>query len=619
VRQRLRDIGDARLALEGKFAPPPAPARSTWTRALPFAAALVLGGLGAAAYFGRPAAPMAAAPAQVTRFVITPPDTAPLSSLGGSDLAISPDGKRLAYLGQNAERNGVALYVREIDAIEPTLLAGTEVLNPGPNVHPFFAPDGKSIGFASPDGSVVRARVDGAPLFAMFQSELYFGATWLTDDMAVVATGAQLESVSTDGRGTREALTTEVPNVFVAAPSPLPDGKAVLFMSRDGMVPRVAVLDLETREQKILIEGGQKPVYASTGHIVFVRNAILMAVPFDAATRAVTGEAVELIRGLRFETNNAPDYALSASGTLAYVPGRDQRRWSGVPVWVDRSGNVVGRAIGEALEEPEDPRLAPDGARVVITVGGVGEGRLWLYDLRGRPPVPLIPGVRVGAAVWSPDGREIAFTDFNPTEWPIQIAPSNGSGPARRAASAIGVLQDWSAAGELLFVSGRDIRAAPAAGGEARDVVATPANEFDAALSPDGRWLAYVSDRTGRAEVWVQSYPDDAAVPVRISTDGGYEPRWSPDGKELFFLQSDSLYSVAVDVGQEYAFGVPVPLFSGNFYRAPSVESHSYDVARDGRFLMIQVDDAATADEPPASIVVVQNWFEELKRLVPVE
>lgn len=622
VKDRLRDMGDARLALEGKFAAPMPvpPAPPIWRRALPAAAVLAIGTLGTGAYLATLAGPAdPPSPLPVTRFVITPPATAPLSNLGGHDFALSPDGQLLAYLGQNAEKNGVALYLRELDTLEPRLLPGTEVLNPSPNVNPFFSPDGKSIGFAAPDGSVVRADVDGAPPLEMFHSDLIFGVTWVSDDAVVVATGTRLERVSLDGSGTPEPLTQEVANQFVASPSALPDGQGVLFMSRAGLdVPRVAVLDVDTGEEKILIEGGQKPLYASTGHIVFARGATLMAAPFDPVERVLTGEPVALLEGLRRQTNNSPDYALSATGTLAYVPADDEEIWRGALVWVDRTGTVVGRAVGDALDEPDDPRLSPDGTRVVVTVGVVGEGRLWAYDLRGRPPVPLAAELGAGDAVWSPDSRELAFTRFNATGWPIFTLLSNGSGRVQRVPSAAGVVQDWSAEGELLFVVGRDIRATPVAGGEARDVIVTDDDEFDASLSPNGRWLAYVSDRTGQAEVWVQGYPD--GVPVPVSSTGGYEPRWSADGRELFYLQGGSMYAVAVETqAAEFSFDRPVLLFSGSFFGAPDPETRSYDVARDGRFLMIQREGATDASNAPARIVVVQNWFEELKQRVPTK
>jgi serine/threonine-protein kinase len=615
VKDRLRHIGDARLALEGKFVVAQAAVRPVWPRALQVAAVLALLVVGVGAYIAVRAPSAVATSLPVTRFVVTPSAAAPLSNLTGHNFALSPDGQRLAYLGQNAARNGVALYVRELDALEPILLPGTEVLRPSQNVSPFFSADGRSIGFAAPDGRVIRARIDGAPPLEMFRSNLFYGATWVADDMVVVATGTRLERISAEG-GEAEPLSLEVPNQFVASPSALPGGEAVLFMSREGNVPRVEVLDLNTRERKILIVGGQKPLYASTGHIVFARGGTLMAVRFDAAQRTIVSEPVTVLDGVRYGTNSAPDYALSANGTLAYVPRPSERRQAGALVWVDRSGTVVGRAIGESLEQPTDPRLSPDGTRVVVTIGAFGEGRVWIYDLRGRPPVPLVTDEGANA-VWSPDAAEIAFSVFDAgVTFPVYALASSGSGVPQRIAT--GLAQDWATAGGVLFYSlSRDIRAVPRSGGEARDVVATEYAEFDAAVSPNGRWVAYVSDRTGQAEVWVQGYPDAVAAPVRVSDSGGYEPRWSSDGNELFYRQGDAVYAVSVDVAPELSFKVPALLFSGPFFGAPNPETRSYDVARDGRFLMIQPEDTVGASDTSASIVVVQNWFEELKRLVP--
>jgi len=621
LRERPRDIGDVRLALEGRFsAAVIAPSiRPLWRRALPAAAALVIGSLGAATYVAmvaRPAPPPQAGP--VTRFVITPPATAPLSDLSGYDFAISPDGRRLAYLGQNASRNGVALYVRELDRLEPELIPRTEIVNPTQNVNPFFSPDGRSIGFATPEGNVVRVGVDGAPPQKMFASDSFYAAEWIAADEVVLAASPHLERVSLGGTGRREALTQDVANGLVVGPHLIPGRRAVLFTSVSADGNRVAVVDLDTGKEKILIEGGQKPSYANTGYLVFARGPALMAAPFNVAGLVVTGEPAVVLRNVRrsLSSNGAPDYALSDTGTLAYVPGSDAasaRR--GRLVWVDRAGRVVGRVADELLDYPHDPRLAPDGTRLVVTTGAFSNGRLWIYDLRGRPPIPL-PDTNTGDGVWSPDGREIAFPSFNSPAYPISTVPADASAAPQPLGSAVaGIPQDWSSTGELLFGSGTDIRATRVAGGETRDVVATADAEFDAALSPDGHWLAYISDRTGRAEVWVQRYPE--GVPMRVSPNGGYEPRWSADGREIFYVQEGgTMNAVGVETEPELAFAPPRQLFSGPYWVEPRADIRSYDVARDGRFLMIEPDDAAAASGAPGSIIVVQNWGEELKRLV---
>jgi serine/threonine-protein kinase len=621
IKERARDIGDVQLALEGQFAAPVAQNQSPSRRAWPVAAALAIGVLGAGAYWAlrSPASAVATSPLPVTRFVITPPAGAPLSSLPGGSFALSPDGRRLAYLGQNATKDGVAVYLHELDALEPKRLPGTDVPNPWINMNPFFSPDGRSIAFTTPDGRIIRVGVDGAPPLPMSQPGLTYGAAWTADDTLIVSTGRRLERIGTDG-GTPEPLLA-FEDRFVANPSVLPGGDALLITLGWEGVARAVLLDLETKGYEVLIEGAQKAVYANSGHIVFGRGAALMAVPFDAQKRVVTGEPVALLDGLRWAPNSSPAFAVSSSGTLAYVPAGDGARQPGALVWVDRAGAVVGRAVAESIDAPSDPRLSPDGTRVALTLGAAGESRPWIYDLRGRPPVPLAPDESIEGlnAVWSPDGRELAFVRWM-AESPIYTVPSSGNGVAQRT-SANGFPHDWSAPGELLFsTETMDIRALPIAGGDARDVVATSDDEFDAALSPGGRWIAYVTDRTGQPEVWVQSYSDPAAAPpVRVSGSGGYEPRWSADGKELFYRQGASMYAVAVDTDAEFSFATPVVLFTGNFVGSPVRQSRSYDVARDGRFLMIQPEEAPTSSEAPASIVIVENWFEELKQRVPTK
>jgi len=205
----------------------------------------------------------------------------------------------------------------------------------------------------------------------------------------------------------------------------------------------------------------------------------------------------------------------------------------------------------------------------------------------------------------------------------IYVTSSDGSMLSPKLLRAVGlrgVPAVWSSSGELIFMSGPespDILATPAApDGEVRAILATSDTEIDPALSPDGRWLAYSSNRTGEPEIWVKRYPD--GVPVRVSRSGGFEPVWSTDGKELFFLQGNAMMSVAgIDSSGDFSFGVPTQLFTGAFLTVPSPGARTYTVARDGRLLMIQVPGSQANLQNPGSIVVVQNWTEELKRKVP--
>ena len=623
ARKRIADMRDVSLGLAGAFAPmapTPAPAQPVWRRALPFAATLVVGSLLASVYFlgSRPtAAPAdAAAPAPVTRFVITPPVTAPLANQASIDLAISPDGRRIAYLAAKPESGRLEIDVRELDALEARPIPGTEAPNVG-LWNPFFSPDGKSIGYLAPGRGLVSVGVDGRPPVKIADGpEPFFGAWWAADNTVIYATPRTLQRVSAAGAGTPVSLMPERQTGAVGVPALLPGGHAVLFHVV-GDARRVAVLNLETGEEKTVVEGGSYAAYVDTGHLVFFRGDTLMAVPFNASELAVTGEPVALVQGIRYPSGGAPDFVLSANGTLAYVPSAAAAPSERAVVWVDRTGKVTGRAVPDLIANPRDPKLSPDGKRLLLVTGPDGDGDIWNYDLSGRPPIPLALPNDSHSPVWSPDGKEIAFYTL-PMNATMTLA-ADGSERAPRLLSAQIYLfpYAWSAAGELLvtsFTHRGDIAAIPvAASGEVRDVVASDSTEFDPALSPNGRWLAYVSDRSGQNEIWVQRYPDGA--PVRVSSNGGYKPLWSADGRELFYRQGDAVMAAAVETGDEFSFAAPSPLFSGPYVQRSARNARDYDVARDGRFLMILPGEENRA-EAAANIVVVENFGEELKRRV---
>jgi eukaryotic-like serine/threonine-protein kinase len=633
-KKRLRDIGDVRLALEGQLVGVSHGASRPFARrVLPIAAAVVVGAVLAAALVAsllkapEPATVQQAA-LPVTRFVITPEATAPLASLGGYDVMISPDGKRIAYFGQDPTDRSVALYVRELDGLEARRVPGTDISATGSaaggNMNPFFSADSQSIGFLAPARGIIRVALDGGPPIEIADAPPFFlGASWTADDAIVYSAGRSLHRVSAGGDTAPERLTEEMPNTFVASPVVLPGGRAIMYGFVQGNVERVAVFDLDRREQKIIVDNGQNAFYSDTGHVVFARGTTIMAAPFDAAELEVTGEPVAMIDNVRHPAAiTAADYALSATGTLVYVPD-DGLTPRASPVWVDRAGNLLGRAISEPVENPRDPALSPDGTRLVLTTGPPNDGDLWSYDLRGRPPIRLAVVGDDVAAAWSPDGRQVAFTMRAEGTGGAHTVLADGSMLAPRplrAEPVPGGVRDWTATGELLLVRGplttTNIVAVPVIGdGPAREVVATEYADFDPALSPDGRWLAYASTRTGRNEIWVQGYPEGVAV--RVSSNGGFEPRWATNGRELYYLQQDTMMAVAVETGDELSFSAPEQLFTGPYRVLADPTARSYDVAPDGRFVMVALDDGSETGAPPSNIVVVQNWTEELKRRVP--
>jgi serine/threonine-protein kinase len=630
-KKRLRDVGDVRLALEGELGAPAGASAPLWRRALPAAATLVIGVLIAGAYFANQTAPApAAVPAPalpVSRFVVTPPDTAPLANTGGRELAVSPDGQRFAYIAQDPRTGQLALHVRELNGLEARPLRGGEVEQQTAN--PLFSPDGKWLAFRSGQ-DIVRASVDGAPPIKIADVPAgagFLSGHWLADDTIVFGSGLNLWRVSARGGGKAEPLVAGR-EIGAAAPVVLPGGRAVLFGRPNGDVEDATVLDLETGAQKVLVENAKNPVYSATGHLVFARDTTLMAVAFDAAELALTGEPAVLLQGVRFPGGNvAADFVLAENGTLVYVPDTGDGLAGAAVVWVDRQGKAAGRAIAEPVLGPRDPRVSPNGERLLLTTGGGTDLDVWSYDLKGRPPIRLaVTGIN-RRAVWSPDGREIAFLTNSGAgnsfaNASVYTVPADGSVLAPRplrAEAVAGAPQVWSAAGELLLVQfdsgGPRIAAISVAGTDpARDVIATEYVEFDAALSPNGRWLAYVSNRSGANEIWVQRYPDGVAE--RVSPSGGIEPRWSADGTELFYLQGNAMMAVAVEAANELSFAAPVQLFNSTYFVNPGPQTASYDVAPDGRFIMIDPGGGAGAGSR-SSIVVVQNWAEELKRRVP--
>jgi serine/threonine-protein kinase len=632
ARKRIADIRDVRLALEGTFESRAANARDghaerLWRRALPVAA--VLGAaIVASVYFWRASRPVAAPTATlpVTRFVVTPSVTAPLTDIGGPDVMVSPDDERLVYIAQEST-GGVALYMRKLDVLEARRIPGTELPTNEATHNPFFSADGNWIGFRAPDRGLVRVPVDGGrPLDIVADPEPSFvGAAWASDDTLIFSSGSQLHRVSVGGGGVPQPLTaapTSAPAPAMVAPVLVPGEHAVLFGDIAGDNQRVAVLELTTGERKILIEGGTNPVYAATGHLVFARGTTLMAVPFDLAELAVKGEPVAVFQGVRHRTSGAADYALSARGTLVYVPAAVEGSGLAALMWVDRNGVAPERASNDDVANARDPRLSPDGRRVLLSIESAGDSDLWLYDLGGRPPTPLALDGNVLSGVWSPDGAQVAYGRFSGTPAGAMFTVrSDGSALEQELHPGVvrGAPKQWSAADELLFVDPfqGNIFAIPVATADAvRSVVATEDAEYDPALSPNGRWLAYASNRTGQAEVWVKGYPD--GVPVRVSRSGGYEPRWAPDGRELFYLRDRAMMAVPVETDGEFSFGAPLELFTGPYYFDAASRNASYDVAPDGRFLMIQPQVNAGDAESRSRIVVVRNWTEELKRLVPI-
>jgi Tol biopolymer transport system component len=261
--------------------------------------------------------------------------------------------------------------------------------------------------------------------------------------------------------------------------------------------------------------------------------------------------------------------------------------------------------------------LSADDRRLVLTVGPPDKRALWLYDLGGRPPIPLVTeGSDARLAIWSPEGGRVAYVARRGNAYDAFITAADGSGRGSEAVvTDVSGVEGWSADDELILFStaagSGDVVAVSLRGDRAaRNVVATRDAEGSAAFSPDGRWLAYATNRTGAFELWARRYPD--GIPLRVSETGGSEPIWSRDGSELFYRRGTAMMSVAVDPEAQNPFQTPSLLFDGAYIAAQNPTERSYDVAADGRFLMLQTPGADTAQS--ATIVVIQNWMGEIER-----
>jgi serine/threonine protein kinase/Tol biopolymer transport system component len=609
----------------------PTSARQRGSRSVAYAATAIVAAVAGAATIWGFMRPTPRAPLPVSRFTITPSADAPLADVTGYDVAISPDGRRVAYVARSNQndRTGVVIFVRDLDSLVARFIPGTET---PPIGNPFFSPDGRSLAFASTE-RLMRVALDGGPplpIAALPQGGNGFaGGAWGASDTVILSTANALYRVSAGGGGTPERLASEGSSTVVG-PVLLPGGRGLLFGVLEGDRPRVNVLDLVTRVERTVAEGGENAAYAS-GYLIFARGSTLMAQPFDVEKLDVAGEAVAVLQDVR-RVNGAADFALAANGTLVYVPSGGDASTKSALVWVDRAGHVVARAVDDLVDNPIDVRLSPDGRRVALTSGVIanrtsGTADLWVHDLDGRPPIRLASGGINGVGTWSPDGKTIAFTsNRNNGRYEIYTLPSDGSSRDPQLARELeGTTTAWTRAGDMIgwrFATNQgDIYAARADGqGDVRDLVATTDTEGSPSLSPDERWLTYVSDRTGRLEVWVKPYPD--GVPVRVSRSGGAEPVWSRDGREIFYRQNDSLLTVALDTsGPTLSFKGAVELFKEPSYLKNDdgqLAMRTYDVAPDGRFLMIQRAGDTSGAVQSASIVVIENWIEEVKRRLPL-
>jgi serine/threonine protein kinase len=612
---RLRDIGDARLELRDALAAQAETVstprgRAHWRSALTGAAAAVLITSAVAWIVMRPEDNTSP---RVTRFSLP----VSIGSPGGRNLAVSPDGSRLAYLTPRG------LMLRSRDRLNAVPVQGVG------NVHPqapFFSPDGEWIGY---NDTQTLYKVPTAGGTAIQIADVGPGAigSWSREGI-VIADMRGLFRVSPEG-GTAEPLRMAQldPGEQASHPEPLPGGRAVLFtviptrtiLAGVSGTPgeRIDVLNLDTGTHKTIVRGGSRGRYLSTGHLVYAAQGGLYAVPFDIQSLEMRGVPVEVVSDVAYF-----EFAVADDGTLTYATGGGPSL--STLVWVDRQGRET------ALEAPPRrynyPRLSPDGTRVLLDVAGPPNRDIWIWDLRRRALDRFtVDPASNPIAVWSPDGRLIAFGSdrFGPTSLFLQPADRSVEPQRLLEADRVQMPITFTPDGRLLFSEevpkrGRDIQALSLDGSHrVESIVHSSGLDGTAEVSPDGRWLSYDSNESGQFEVYVRPYPDADRARWQVSVDGGRQPLWSRDGRELFYRDfSGAVMAVPVVITPNFSSGQPVKTLDGSGYRGggPWLSGRTYDLSLDGRrFLMVK----PVASEAAGSLVVVLNWFEELKRLVP--
>ena len=390
----------------------------------------------------------------------------------------------------------------------------------------------------------------------------------------------------------------------------------------DGTIEAVL---LETGERKVLHRGGTYPRYASSGHLLYARETTLFAMPFDADRIEPTGEPSSVIEGVRRPGSGVALFAVADDGSLVYVPG-EASSVEQVPselVRVDREGKAS--PLTERLGNYETPRFSPDGQRLAVREGDPGQ-EVWILEL-SRGTLQRLTFEAGYRPLWSPDGQAVFFTSGRAGAASIFSKPADASGPAQQLTTEVfrvpaSITSDGKT---LVFRQGGDagfpnldIGILRLEGeGEPEMLLETSFNEHTPKLSPDDRWLAYVSNESGRDEIFVTRFPPGGKW--QISTEGGKEPMWSRDGRELFYRNGEKMMAVDVSAGADSA-GKPTLLFEGPYDLKIGSGASNYDVTPDGQgFVMIRTEQSTTESSGTTQITLVLNWFEELKRLVPTE
>src|SRR5262249_41342559 len=554
------------------------------------------------------------------RFVISPPGQMTIG-LGPAapQAALSPDGRYLVVSMESAgnKRN---LWLRRMDSVAFQVLAGTEEAS-----LPFWSPDSRSIGFFAQE-KLRRISITGGSPQTLCDVPNPNGGTWNREGVILFAATGQrgLARVSASGGVASEVTTPDRGRMehFHSFPQFLPDGRHFLFfsLSEKREARGIFVASLGSEERRQILQTDSRAIYTPPGFLLFLRQGTLMAQRFDPDRLRLTGEPVRVADAVAYNPfNSRTTITASDNGILAYRAGPG----SGVPTselaWFDRQGKRIGTAVGRGFYVR--PRLSPEGQRIVVEKLDLQESfrDLWLVDVARSTVSRLTFGPSSQSnAVWSPDGTRVVFVSDRDNAYGLYEKLSSGAGDERllRRSGSPMAPTDWSADGRFIAYTEvdaktkEDLWVLPVFGDrKPMPLLRTPFIEGQGRFSPDGKWIAYASDESGRREIYVQSFPPSGAK-WQISTDGGSFPEWRGDGRELFYFGPDQkLMSVEIGTGSTLSAGKPQALFGARYFRIPI---SPYTVSSDGRKFLIV---SPTEDESnSAPLTVVLNWTAELKR-----
>lgn len=639
-KQRLRDIGDARVEIERIIQSPTEDIDADiavhesrrWRRRAQLAFAVGAVALVAAIALAAASLPRNdAAPAdgRVVRMTIDLPKNQEIGPEFNSKIALSPDGTQLAFTPLPGP-----VYIRRLDGLENTPL---EVSTPpGFRGAPLFSPDGASIAFIEGNSSYSWTRpflaasiAGGAPTRlaeydAFHRGDwadgwIYWTSSYAGGIVRIRESGGAIETVTEI-----DAKNGERSHRFADL---LPGGRALIYtVSFEGISSyndaRIELWDMTTRQKKTLIVGGTSAVYSPSGHIIYARAAKLFAAPFDLRRQEVTGPPIEVLDGVMMSGNTgAAHFSLSDRGDLAYVPGTSDGA-NRTLVWVDRSGKA------EPLPLPPAsylyPRIAHDGRSLAVEIEGPNHD-FYFYDFASTVLSKITTDGLSHDPVWSADGKQVAFRSWQAGGMTLWRMPADRSAPATRLDPS-GTRQSpvsFSPDGRFLTFDQKDpntrddVMVLPLDGDRRPLPVAqTRFGEGSGKFSPDGQWVAYSSTESGQPEIYVQAFPGPGPK-LQVSNNGGTDPVWRREGGELYYRSDDKMMAVAVTTSPRFQAGPPRLLWeaayshgTGSSCGMPGVASASYDVSRDGqRFLMVREDHPAGATQ----IVVAINWAEEVK------